>query len=133
MDSIWDKSKLFCFFIYYKVFYCIWMFDFCDFDLYDDVIYLMLENFYDKYEGRIFVFKQEMSIIKDMDLVYDLKMVDKENEIYIIMGLEEVGRNMYNVLNLEQKVVWDKYYDFIIVKFKQDKLMGKVLVEWKYQ
>ena len=46
-----------------------------------------------------------MSIIKDMDLVYDLKMADKENEIHTTTGLEEAGRNMYNALNPEQKLL----------------------------
>lgn len=68
-----------------------------------------------------------------MDLVYDLKMADKENEIHTTTGLEEAGRNMYNALNPEQKAVWDKHYDPIIAKFKQDKLTGKALAEWKYQ
>ena len=101
--------------------------------LYDDVTYPMPENFYDKYEGRIPASKQEMSIIKDMDLVYDLKMADKENEIHTTTGLEEAGRNMYNALNPEQKAAWDKHYDPIIARFKKDKLTGKALAEWKYQ
>ena len=133
MDSIRDKSKPFCLFIHHKAPHRTWMPDLCDLDLYDDVTYPMPENFYDKYEGRIPASKQEMSIIKDMDLVYDLKMADKENEIHTTTGLEEAGRNMYNALNPEQKAVWDKHYDPIIAKFKQDKLTGKALAEWKYQ
>ena len=133
MDSIRDKSKPFCLFIHHKAPHRTWMPDLCDLDLYDDVTYPMPENFYDKYEDRIPASKQEMSIIKDMDLVYDLKMADKENEIHTTTGLEEAGRNMYNALNPEQKAVWDKHYDPIIAKFKQDKLTGKALAEWKYQ
>ena len=68
-----------------------------------------------------------------MDLVYDLKMADKENEIHTTTGLEEAGRNMYNALNPEQKAAWDKHYDPIIARFKKDKLTGKALAEWKYQ
>ena len=118
MDSIRDKSKPFCLFIHHKAPHRTWMPDLCDLDLYDDVIYPMPENFYDKYEGRIPASKQEMSIIKDMDLVYDLKMADKENEIHTTTGLEEAGRNMYNALNPEQKAAWDKHYDPIIARFK---------------
>ena len=51
--------------------------DTCDLDLYEDVVYPVPETFYDKYEGRIAASEQEMNIIKDMDLVYDLKMADK--------------------------------------------------------
>ena len=74
-----------------------------------------------------------MNIIKDMDLVYDLKMADKENEIHTTTGLEENGRNLYNRMTPAQKAAWDKHYDPIIKKFKEQKLTGKALAEWKYQ
>ena len=93
----------------------------------------MPENFYDKYEGRIAASEQEMNIFKDMDIVYDLKMADKENEIHTKTGLEGVGRAMYNRLNPQQKAAWDAYYDPIIKDFKARKLEGKELAEWKYQ
>ena len=32
-----------------------------------------------------------------------------------------------------QREQWDKHYDPIIKKFKEDKLTGKALAEWKYQ
>ena len=126
MDSIRNKEKPFCLFVHHKAPHRTWMPDLCDLDLYDDVTYPMPENFYDKYEGRIPASKQEMSIIKDMDLVYDLKMADKENEIHTNTGLEQAGRHMYNQLNPEQKAAWDKHYDPIIAKFKKDKLSGKI-------
>ncbi|WP_294630395.1 sulfatase [uncultured Bacteroides sp.] len=133
MDSIRDKEKPFCLFIHHKAPHRTWMPDLCDLDLYADVTYPMPENFYDKYEGRIPASKQEMSIIKDMDLVYDLKMADRENEIHTTTGLEEAGRAMYNRLTPEQKAAWDKHYDPIIAKFKKGRLSGKALAEWKYQ
>ena len=68
-----------------------------------------------------------MSIIKDMDLVYDLKMADKENEIHTTTGLENAGRSMYNSMTPEEKAAWDAHYDPIIQKFKKDKLSGKQL------
>ena len=107
--------------------------DTCDLDLYEDVVYPVPETFYDKYEGRIAASEQEMNIIKDMDLVYDLKMADKENEIHTTIGLEENGRNLYNRMTPAQKAAWDKHYDPIIKKFKEQKLTGKALAEWKYQ
>lgn len=133
MDNKREKDKPFCLFIHHKAPHRTWMPDLCDLDLYDDVVYPLPENFYDKYEGRIPASKQEMSIIEDMDLVYDLKMADKENEIHTTTGLEKGGRAMYNRLNPEQKAAWDKHYDPIIKKFKEAKLTGKALAEWKYQ
>lgn len=133
MDNKREKDKPFCLFIHHKAPHRTWMPDLCDLDLYNDVVYPLPANFYDKYEGRIAASKQEMSIIEDMDLVYDLKMADKENEIHTTTGLEKGGRAMYNRLNPEQKAAWDKHYDPIIKKFKEAKLTGKALAEWKYQ
>lgn len=133
LDSIRDGSKPFCLLIQHKAPHRTWMPDLCDLDLYEDVVYPMPENFYDKYEGRIPASMQEMNIIKDMDIVYDLKMADKENEIHTTTDLESAGRRMYNALNPEQKAAWDKHYDPIIARFKKDKLTGKALAEWKYQ
>lgn len=133
LDEKRDKEKPFCLFIHHKAPHRTWMPDLCDLDLYEDVVYPLPENFYDKYEGRVAASLQEMSIIKDMDLVYDLKMADKENEIHTQTGLEQAGRSMYSRLSPEQKLLWDKHYDPIIRKFKEVRLTGKALAEWKYQ
>lgn len=133
LDSIRDKEKPFCLFVHHKAPHRTWMPDLCDLELYKDSVYPLPDNFYDTYEGRIPASKQEMSIIKDMDLVYDLKMADKENEIHTTTGLEKAGRRLYNAMNPEQKAAWDAHYDPIIAKFKKDKLSGKALAEWKYQ
>jgi len=75
-----------------------------------------------------------MSIINDMDEVYDLKMADKENEVRTNSAdLESAGRRMYNRMNPDQKAAWDKYYDPIIKDFKEKNRTGKELAEWKYQ
>lgn len=133
LDKKRDKDKPFCLLLHHKAPHRTWMPDTCDLDLYEDVVYPIPETFYDKYEGRIAASEQEMSIIKDMDLVYDLKMADKENEIHTTTGLEESGRELYNRMSPAQKAAWDRHYDPIIKKFKEQKLTGKALAEWKYQ
>lgn len=134
MDHKRDKDKPFCLLLHHKAPHRTWMPDLCDLDLYEDVVYPLPENFYDKYEGRVAASLQEMSIIKDMDLVYDLKLADKENEIHTqTPWLEKSGRRLYNQMTPEQKAAWDKHYDPIIKKFKEDKLSGEALAEWKYQ
>ena len=114
LDNKRDKNKPFCLLLHHKAPHRTWMQDTCDLDLYEDVVYPVPETFYDKYEGRIAASEQEMNIIKDMDLVYDLKMADKENEIHTTTGLEENGRNLYNRMTPAQKAAWDKHYDPII-------------------
>lgn len=133
LDKKRDKDKPFCLLLHHKAPHRTWMPDTCDLDLYNDVTYPVPETFYDKYEGRVAASQQEMSIIEDMDLVYDLKMADKENEIHTTTGLEKSGRNLYNRMTPAQKAAWDRHYDPIIKEFKAKKLSGKALAEWKYQ
>ncbi|BEG97942.1 sulfatase family protein [Bacteroides sedimenti] len=128
-----DKDKPFCLLLHHKAPHRTWMPDTCDLGAFDNVKFPLPENFYDKYEGRVAASQQEMSIFKDMDLVYDLKMADKENEIHTKTGLEGWGREMYNRLDSAQKAKWDAYYDPIIKDFKEKKLSGRELAEWKYQ
>lgn len=133
LDSIRDKTKPFCLFVHHKAPHRTWMPDTCDLSLYEDVTYPMPTNFYDDYEGREAVQVQKMSIGKDMDIVYDLKMADKENEIHSNARLEKWGRQLYAQMTPEQRATWDAYYDPIIAKIKKDRPTGKMLDAWKYQ
>jgi arylsulfatase A-like enzyme len=92
------------------------------------------KTYFDDYKGRRAAGAQKMSIIDDMDLVYDLKMLDKEGDI------QTKYRNMYANgryanLDKEQKADWDAYYDPIIKKFKKhrDEMTDPQLGRWKYQ
>ena len=140
-----DKSKPFCLFLHHKAPHRTWMPDLCDLDLYNDVTYPLPENFYDNYEGRVAAGCQELSIIKDMNVVYDLKMADREGDIHTPENpeLESYGRGMYlqpedghfrpGRMSPQQQEVWDAHYGPIIEKFKKDSLSGDALSEWKYQ
>ncbi|MFI3295661.1 MAG: sulfatase-like hydrolase/transferase, partial [Rikenellaceae bacterium] len=80
MDSR-DPEKPFCLWLHHKAPHRTWMPDLQDLELFSDVEFDLPENFFDTYEGRQAAAEQEMSIIEDMDLVYDLKLNDKEKEI----------------------------------------------------
>jgi len=134
LDMKRDPNKPFCLLMHNKAPHRVWNPDTCDLHLYDDITYPLPDNFYDDYEGREAALKQEMSIIKDMNIVYDLKMADHEGEIKTENpSLAQWGRANYKRMNDEQRAKWDAYYDPIIKKFKEDKLSGKALAEWKYQ
>ncbi len=126
-----DKNKPFCLFLHHKAPHRTWMPDLQDLDLFSDREFELPETFWDEYEGRTAAQKQEMSIFKDMDLVYDLKLADKENEIR--SPLENHGRRMYDSMTPEQRAEWDAHYDPIIEEFKKAGLEGKELAKWKYQ
>ncbi|MBR6805619.1 MAG: sulfatase [Bacteroidaceae bacterium] len=128
-----DKDKPFCLLLHHKAPHRTWMPDTCDFKLFADKEFSLPENFYDNYEGRIAAAAQEMSIVKDMDLVYDLKLADKENEIHSNENLEKMGRRIYSNMDPAQKAAWDAHYDAVIADFKKQGLTGKALDEWKFR
>ncbi len=61
------------------------MADTCDLNLYEDKEFTYPENFFDTYDGRLAAASQEMSIAKDMDLIYDLKMQRSDKETFKIV------------------------------------------------
>lgn len=133
MDHKRDKNKPFCLLMHNKAPHRVWSPDTCDLDLFNDQTYPLPATFYDDYSGRQAAAKQQMSISKDMDLVYDLKMADKENQIHSDPDLEAIGRANYKRMNAEQRARWDKHYEPIIRRFKEAGLTGRQLDEWKYQ
>ena len=104
------------------------MADTCDLELYEDRTFPLPENFYDTYEGRPAAASQEMSIVRDMDPLYDLKMFreghhsDKSDKYELFVSR----------MDKEQKAAWDAFYDPIRDEFFSRKLSGRELHEWKY-
>lgn len=132
MEHKRDKSKPFCLLLHHKAPHRTWMPDTTDLEVFAGRNFPLPDNFFDSYEGRRAAAEQKMSIAKDMNLVYDLKLADKEREIRD-GGLDAAGRAMYSRLNPDQKAAWDRHYDRIIAEFKAAKPSGKALAEWKYQ
>lgn len=128
-----DAEKPFCLLLHHKAPHRTWMPDTCDLDLFSDKDFKLPETFYDDYAGRMAAAGQRMSISKDMDLVYDLKLADKENEIHSNPALEQAGRAIYNRMDSAQKAAWDAHYDKVIAQFKAANLSGKSLDEWKFR
>ncbi|PTN06297.1 sulfatase [Mangrovibacterium marinum] len=126
-----DKDKPFCMLVHHKAVHRVWMPPTKYLNEFKDRKFEVPENFFDDYEGRIAASQQEMSIIKDMDLVYDLKMLDKEGDIKSrLRGAYQGGA--YARMNEEQRAAWDAVYDPIIADFRARKLTGRELAEWKY-
>ena len=141
-----DKDKPFCLLLHHKAPHRTWMPDTCDLDLFADAEFPIPANFYDDYEGRPAAAAQQMSLHKDMDLVYDLKMADKEHEVHTRTGLENYGRYLYENMDSAQKAAWDAHYNPIIADFKARFMpegeapadlnaaaASEALSEWKYR
>ncbi len=133
LSSQRDKNKPFCLLLHHKAPHRTWMPDTCDLDLFTDSNFPLPETFYDDYKGRRAASEQKMSISKDMDIIYDLKMADKDSTIHSRADLEEWGRRMYRTMDPEQKAAWDAHYDKVIAAFKAAGLKGKELDAWKFQ
>lgn len=67
-----------------------------------------------------------------MDLVYDLKLVDKKNEIPTTK-LSRAGKRLLKRMDKDQRAAWDAHYDKVIADFKAADLEGNELAEWKYR
>lgn len=126
-----DKDKPFCMLVHHKAVHRVWMPSIENLKAFKDQEFPLPENFFDDYNGRTAAGLQEMSIIKDMDLVYDLKMLDHEGEIQSHYR-NAYQHGEYGRMTETQRQAWDAVYDPIIEKFKADKLTGKELAKWKY-
>lgn len=115
--------------IHHKAIHRNWMADTCNLALYEDKTFPVPETFYDDYKGRRAAAAQEMSIAKDMDMIYDLKMMapGKDSRLKFIYD-RFVGR-----MDSAQRAAWDAFYDPIIKDFYKQNLTGKELAEWKFQ
>ncbi|MDX2415777.1 MAG: sulfatase [Bacteroidales bacterium] len=126
-----NPDKPFCLLLHNKAPHRTWQPDTSLLDDFASMVYPVPENYFDDYSGREAAANQRMSVrTGDMDLVYDLKMSDKEAEIATRFKrrTDHTAR-----MNPEQKEVWDKHYNDIITRFKKENPQGKELEEWKLQ
>ena len=101
-----DEKKPFCLLIHHKAIHRNWMADTTDLALYEDKDFPLPETFYDDYEGRPAAAAQEMSIAKDMDLIYDLKMLAPGKD----SRLKETYEKFIGRMDEKQRAAWDRFY-----------------------
>lgn len=127
-----DTSKPFCLLVHHKATHRVWMPPLKYLDSLENYNFPYPETLFDRYTGREAAANQKMSIDKDMDLVYDLKMLDESGEIQTkYREMYENGR--IKNLNAEERKIWNDHFRPIIEEFKKAKLDGEDLVKWKYQ
>lgn len=129
MENKRDKKKPFCLLIHHKAIHRNWMADTCNLSLYEDKTFPLPDNFYDTYEGREAAAAQEMSIDKDMDMIYDLKMLRPDKDT----RLKSLYQKFIGRMDEGQRAAWDAFYGPIIDDFYKQNLQGKDLANWKYQ
>ena len=124
-----DKNKPFCLMIHHKAIHRNWMADTCHLKLFEDKTFPLPDNFFDDYEGRTAAAAQEMNIEKDMDMIYDLKMLRPDKQT----RLKSLYEKFINRMDEGQRAAWDAFYGPIIKDFYRQNLQGKDLANWKFQ
>ena len=126
-----DKDKPFLMLTHHKATHRNWMPDTSLLNEFSGVKFDVPDNFFDDYNGRLAAEAHVMGIDRDMDLVYDLKMHDKEESIP--SKYRALYKNMYGRMNEEEKETWDAYYNPIIEVLKESGMKDEQLALWKYQ
>lgn len=133
-----DKNKPFCMLYHHKAPHRSWMPNVKDLDPGLDAEIPLPQNFYDAYENRKAAKDAEMRIA-DMFLSTDMKLMpeyyEKENGLGGNDQFDAVSewKARYGRMNEEQQQAWDAHYTPINEAFKNGKLKGKALAEWKYR
>lgn len=124
-----DKDKPFCLMIHHKAVHRNWLPELKYLREYEDREFVLPENFYDDYEGRPAAAAQEMSIARDMDIVYDTKIYRTGDRTRLSGGY----RYFLSRLEPDERAVYDAFYDSLTVDFYSKDLQGQALDEFKYQ
>jgi len=134
-----QQNRPFCLLLHHKAPHRNWMPAPRHFDAFADDLPLPL-TLHDDYAGRPAAEAADMRI-EDMYLSFDLKLqpgsYDQEtgsggNKTFA-ENIEQIWKDTYERLTPEQRAAWDAHYQKRNEEFKQAKLQGKDLTEWKYQ
>ena len=129
MEHKRNPEKPFCLLIHHKAIHRNWMADTCNLALYEDKTFPLPDNFFDDYEGRPAAAAQEMSVVKDMDMIYDLKMLRSDKN----SRLKSLYEKFLGRMDEGQRAAWDKFYAPIIEDFYKQNLQGTELANRKFQ
>ncbi len=124
-----DKEKPFALFIHHKAAHRNWIPDSIDVFRYEERDYPMPSTFYDDYAGRPAAARQQMSISRDLHLIYDLKMLKGAPEV---KGLARWYQHQRNAWRPSIRARLDSLYDPIAEDLYRRRLVGRELDEFKY-
>ncbi|MCG8582617.1 MAG: sulfatase [Bacteroidales bacterium] len=125
-----DKDKPFALLMHFKAPHRNWMPEISKLNMYEDREFPIPATYWDEYENRgSAAAEQEMSIIKDMKVEWDLKMFDE--------GPQDVSAGNYKKkldrMNPDERQKWDEFYNQLRNEYRQKAPEGKELAKWKFQ
>jgi arylsulfatase A-like enzyme len=125
-----DTARPFCLLVHHKAPHRNWMPDTVDFGLYDGTNFPVPSNYFDTYEGRQAAALQEMSVIKDMRMAFDLKIIGADGDSASQSEKDYIWY-LNHRMNDEQRKAWMKEYDSISSAFLADRPEGDSLAVYK--
>lgn len=123
-----DGKSPFCLMMQFKAPHRNWIPAVDKMNLYENKEFPIPDTFYDDYSGRVAAARQEMSISKDLNIGYDLKVL-KEYNIKKKGGLNSELSRMTD----GQREAFYNLYKPIAKNFFSREFSDKELAEWKYQ
>lgn len=129
-----DPDRPFCLLVHHKAPHRNWMPEPKYYDLFEDVEFPLPDNFHDDYSTRTTAaHAQRMSIARDMELVYDLKVEELKGRDGYRPEPNSYWDAAYAGLTPEQQAAWRDAYRPKNEAFIEAELTGDELLEWKYQ
>ena len=129
-----DPDRPFCLLVHHKAPHRNWMPEPKYYDLFEDVEFPMPDNFRDDYATRTTAaHTQRMSIERDMELVYDLKVEELKGRDDYRPEPNSYWDAAYAGLTPEQQAAWHEAYRPKNEAFIEAELTGDELLRWKYQ
>ncbi|MBQ5826993.1 MAG: sulfatase-like hydrolase/transferase, partial [Bacteroidaceae bacterium] len=109
-----DKEKPFILFLHHKACHRCWLPELKYLSEYEDKNFTLPENFYDNYQGRQAAAAQEMEVVRDMDMTYDVHLMDANVKTRLTDGyLSMIGR-----LSSAERAKYDQFYDSLAIDFR---------------
>ncbi len=127
-----DQDKPFFLMLHHKAPHRAWAPEPKHFRLFENHQFPVPDNYFDDYSNRGRAAReQEMSVIKDMTLHYDLKVIPREGDS--VTGTDRWWESELNRMTPEQRSLWEEYYQPMSDAFYAANLTGDDLALWKYQ
>mgnify|MGYP001160695705 CR=1 FL=1 len=132
LDKKRDPAKPFLLMVHNKAPHRSWMPEPKYFGLFENKKFPVPESFFDDYTTRGRAAKeQKMSVIRDMTIHYDLKVLPRPGDS--LVGDDRYWESGLQRMTPEQRKVWNDYYSKISNDYYSKNLSGNDLALWKYQ
>ena len=133
-----DQDKPFAMLMHHKAPHRNWMPNLKNLGAFKGKTFPIPETFYDDYSSRSSAATDSDMRIENMFLTWDMKLrpedIDKETGTGGSGKASGIIRDSYREwMNIDQRYIWEAYYDSISADYRESNLKGNELLEWKFQ